>query len=256
MTALWVSLLSIVSTSVGGLCALALRRRIDRLLGFTAGAVLGLVCFDLLPEILDLAGQGGTDPRLAIAALACGFVVVHGLQRPRARPHAGRPIEAGCAHDEHAVSHDPARGSLYAAALIAHSFVDGLGIGLAFQVSDVAGTAVAIAVIAHDFCDGANTVGLVLAGRGSTAVARRWLLADAVAPVAGAAASCVIVLPPQTLNLVLGLLAGSLLYVGVMGVLPRAVAAGVSRRFDGCASLAALVVLGAACAGAIRFVAT
>ena len=40
--------------------------------------------------------------------------------------------------------------------------MDGVGIGLAFQVSNAVGIVVAVAVIAHDFCDGLNTVGLML----------------------------------------------------------------------------------------------
>ena len=112
MTALWVSLLSILATAAGGLCALGLRGRLDRVLGFTAGAVLGLVCFELLPEILELAEAAGADGRLAMAAMACGFVAVHAIQR---RPDAHRHLRTSCGHRHDGRS---ASGTAYAAALI------------------------------------------------------------------------------------------------------------------------------------------
>jgi len=40
--------------------------------------------------------------------------------------------------------------------------MDGLGIGLGFQVSQDIGILVAMAVISHDFTDGMNTVALML----------------------------------------------------------------------------------------------
>ena len=41
-----------VATMLGGLFALSLKRRIAMVLGFSAGAVLGVAFFDLLPEAL------------------------------------------------------------------------------------------------------------------------------------------------------------------------------------------------------------
>ena len=37
-------------------------------------------------------------------------------------------------------------------------FLDGIGIGLGFQISNVVGVLVAVAVISHDFTDGMNTI--------------------------------------------------------------------------------------------------
>src|SRR5258708_10535093 len=44
-----------VSTLVGGLLALRLRDRLHLILGFSAGAVIGVAFFDLLPEAIQLA---------------------------------------------------------------------------------------------------------------------------------------------------------------------------------------------------------
>ena len=77
-------------------------------------------------------------------------------------------------------------GALGAAGLSVHSFIDGLGIGLAFGLSTETGLLVFVAVLAHDFADGLNTVGFVLRQSGDRARAIRWLAIDAAAPLAGA----------------------------------------------------------------------
>ena len=53
-------------------------------------------------------------------------------------------------------------GVLGAAGLSIHSFIDGLGIGLAFGLNTTTGFLVFIAVVAHDFADGMNTVSFIL----------------------------------------------------------------------------------------------
>ena len=47
-----------------------------------------------------------------------------------------------------------------------HSFIDGLGIGLAFNLDVSTGIIVFIAVAAHDFADGLNMVSFVLSQSG------------------------------------------------------------------------------------------
>ena len=77
-------------------------------------------------------------------------------------------------------------GALGALGLSVHSFIDGLGIGLAFGLDSATGFLVFIAVISHDFADGLNTVSFVLSQSGDRRSARRWLRIDAIAPLLGA----------------------------------------------------------------------
>ena len=71
--------------------------------------------------------------------------------------------------------------------LSVHSFIDGLGIGLAFGVNTETGLLVFLAVAAHDFADGLNTVSASCSASQAIASRRvRWLRIDAVAPVLGA----------------------------------------------------------------------
>lgn len=214
MTAVALSIAAFLSTLGGGLFALRHRDRLNWILAFTAGVLLGIVSFDLLPEIFELAHEHGLDARAAMVTLVVGFVLFHALEEFVLIHHAQ---EARYAPHRH-----PRVGVLTAAALIGHSFMDGIGIGLGFQVSTSVGVAIAVAVIAHDFSDGLNTVSLMLVHGNTRSRSIRMLAADALAPVAGAVFAQFFLLPPYLLLLYLGFFAGFLFYIGAANVLPEA----------------------------------
>ncbi|GAA3270441.1 hypothetical protein GCM10020258_44250 [Sphingomonas yabuuchiae] len=54
---------AMLATLAGGLLALRLRNRIGLVLGVTAGIVVGVALFDLVPEALELAGTVGRSAR-------------------------------------------------------------------------------------------------------------------------------------------------------------------------------------------------
>jgi ZIP family zinc transporter len=244
MNAVSLALVTLFSTSAGGLCALGLRDRLHLVLGFTAGVLLGVVSFDLLPEIFQLSRQAGSDGGAAMVALAGGFLLFHSLERFVLDRHANGYDGV---HHPH-----PRVGVLSALALSGHSAMDGVGIGLAFQVSPAVGFTVAIAVIAHDFCDGLNTVSLMLLHRNTMVRSLVMLALDAVAPVFGAVSTFAYSVPPDTLALCLGFFAGFLLYIGTSDILPRAHSrAGPSATV----SLIGLTVLGASLVYAVMHMA-
>lgn len=173
-----------------------------------------MVSFDILPEIFALANEGKFDPKDAMIALAASFLIFHVLEKSVLIHHTH---EGDYAHHHH-----PHVGMFSAFALIGHSFMDGIGIGLGFQVDVSVGIVVAIAVIAHDFTDGMNTVTLMLTHKNTAKKAKRFLLADATAPVLGAVSTLFFTLPPYALFLYLGVFAGFLLYIGASDILPEA----------------------------------
>ena len=209
-TVLMVSLTTFASTVLGGLFALRMRDSLHLILGFSGGAVLGVVLFDLIPEAISLAGVRFGVPATT-AVIAAGFlaymvldraIVMHGHQSPR-------------------TEQNPRRGVLGAGSLCVHSFLDGFSIGLAFKVSASVGAIVTAAVLVHDFSDGINTVSLILKNRGSDRSAFRWLVVDAVAPIIGAASTMVLTLQAAMLGLGLAAMAGFFLYIGASDLLPE-----------------------------------
>ncbi len=214
MSALLFSLASLVSTFAGGLLALKFSDRLHYLLSFTAGVLLGVVSFDVLPEIFKLAQTQGIAPTGAMIALLAGFLFFHSIEKFLLVHHSHE--------DAYAPHHHPQVGVLSAFALAGHSFMDGVAIGLAFQVSSTVGIAVAMAVVAHDFCDGLNTVSLMLVHHNTTRRSFAMLALDALAPVLGAASTLAFRLPTNVLMLFLGFFAGFLLYIAASDILPEA----------------------------------
>ena len=114
-----------------------------------------------------------------------------------------------------------APGAFGAGTLSIHSLLDGIGIGLAFQVSPAVGIVVAVAVLNHDFSDGINTVSFIMKHHGNKALAFRWLLLDALTPLAGIVSTLFFSVSDATLGLLLALFTGFFLYIGPSDLLPE-----------------------------------
>ncbi len=212
---MWLLLAStVISTLAGGVVALKNSDRLHRLLGFTAGVLLGVVAFDILPEIFRLAQANHLTPDRAMVALVVGFLLFHAVEKLTLIHHA-HELEYG----EH---RHPQVGLLSALALSGHSFLDGVGIGLAFQVNAAVGLAVGIAVIGHDFADGLNTASLMLTNHNSRRRTIALIALDATTPILGAASTLLFKLSDPYLLLYLGFFAGFLLYIGASDILPEA----------------------------------
>ena len=202
-----VALGACAATMAGGLLSLKLGGKLPLVMGFSAGAVIGVAFFDLAPEALE-AGKGFYEPRTLLAIAALGFFFYTVLDRLVAR------------HDCEGQA-NPARGMMGAASFSAHSVLDGFAMGVAFQASREIGLIVAAAVLAHDFADGLNTVNVVMKNGGTRGFALRWLAVDAVAPVLGASLSLLITPGPGLLALLLALFCGFFLHIGANGLLPE-----------------------------------
>lgn len=176
--------------------------------------VIGLVAFDLLPELFDLLHANDFDPTWAMVALVAGFLVFHIIEKSILIHHSQE--------DDYGHHHHPHVGVASALALAGHSFLDGFGIGLGFQVGQGVGVAVAIAVIAHDFSDGINTVSLMLAHQNNRQRTLKLLFLDAAAPILGVLCTLLFNISDQGLVLYLGLFTGFLLYLGASEILPEA----------------------------------
>lgn len=204
-----IALAAFFTTFLGGLFALRFRDSLHLVLGLSAGAVIGVAFFDLLPEAIELAGANFSVSAVT-GVVALGFVAYLFLDRF---------ILLHAHTDEN--GHGEQRGVMGAGSLSIHSFLDGIAVGLAFQVSTAVGAIVAVAVLSHGFSDGINTVSLILKNGGTKQSAFKWLAVDAVAPVIGIVSSLFFSLPQQILGIVLAMFCGFFLYIGASDLLPE-----------------------------------
>jgi zinc transporter ZupT len=200
---------TVLSTLCGGLTALRLRRELTTAIALTGGIVVAVALFDVLPEAIESVD----DPRRVTALIGVGFLAFFLAERLLVLHHRDEPEQAR-AHAQ--------VGALGAAGLSIHSFVDGLGIGLAFHLGTGTGLLVFLAVVTHDFADGLNTVNFVLRQSGERKQAVRWLAADAAAPLLGAITGVFISVSHRSLGQLLAVYAGFFLFMGATDLLPEA----------------------------------
>ena len=196
------------ATMIGGLFAIHMRDRLHLILGFSAGAVIGVAFFDLMPEAVETSKLFDARDMLAIVALGFFFYVL--LDR----------LVALHSHDGHSARSET-RGWIGAGSLSVHSFMDGFAIGVAFQASQSIGYVVAAAVLVHDFSDGLNTVNVVVKNGAGRNAAFGWLVVDALAPVLGASTSLLIALSQNAVAVFLAIFSGFFLYIGASDLLPE-----------------------------------
>jgi ZIP family zinc transporter len=199
----------VLSTFAGGLLGLRLAHSLPAAIALTGGVVVAIALFDILPEAIEAVG----DPPRVGGLVGLGFLAFFLAERALVLHHRD---EADQARAHHHV------GALGAAGLSAHSFIDGLGIGLAFGLDTQTGVLVFIAVVAHDFADGLNTVNFVLSQSNDRRAARRWLAVDALAPLAGAAVGASLTVSDYALGSALAIYTGMFIYMGATDLLPEA----------------------------------
>lgn len=211
MIIFWVILATAISTILGGLFAIKLKDKLHLILGFSAGAVLGISLFGLLPESIELVA-GSYDVSVVAFMMAFGFVIYMILDRFLSLHN--HSDEDHCENPSH-------NGQLGALALVVHSFLDGFGIGLAFKISPAIGAVVAAAVLTHDFSDGINIVNMVVKDNGSRKTAIRWLIAGSLAPAFGVAVTYLVSVSESVLGLILAVFAGLFLYLSASDLVPE-----------------------------------
>src|SRR5258707_239794 len=111
--ALFLGIAAVLSTLLGGTLALKLRDKLHLILGFSAGAVIAVAFFDLMPESLELARDH--EPATVIGFVALGFLLYLLLDRLLVLGHSD-------SEDSHAAEHSHTRGHIRAGSLSLHSF--------------------------------------------------------------------------------------------------------------------------------------
>jgi zinc transporter ZupT len=209
----WVALpfaaITVAAAFAGGAAALRLSRDLTTAIALTGGIVLAVALFHVLPEAIEILD----DPRQVGALVGAGFLTFFLAERLLVLHHRDDPVEA------RAHSHV---GALGAGALAVHTFVDGLGIGLAFSLDTTTGLLVFVAVLAHDFADGLNAVAFVLHQGGTRVRALRWLAIVAIAPMLGAIVGAAVDVSEESLGELLALYVGFFLFMGATDLLPHA----------------------------------
>ncbi len=206
------SLLAGTATVIGSLFVLYRagggRANLYRLMAFASGVLLGAAFVHLVPEAIER----GSHP--AAWGLVIGFVAFFALEQVTFS-HACPEYCEDC--PVHPV------GLVAFAALTLHSLVDGLVLAAGFGASAGLGLVAAFAVIVHEIPEGLSMAAIALgAGYGRQQAFLLSLVVALATPLGAAAAYAGVVgIADSLLALLLGVAAGSFLYVGATDILPQ-----------------------------------
>jgi len=208
---------TVLATFAGGMLALRAKDRFHLVLGLSAGLLLGLVGFDLLPEIFEMNQNNVAGVRTVSIALILGFLSLHFIEQ---FVGSHEPADSDYGHD-HTHAFEIA-GTLGALAMAGHIFLDGVALALAFKVSDALGIAVFIAMLVHAFSDGLNTVALLIKTDQWKKRRKYLLVVDAIARVGGAAIGSALTISDSNLAIYLAVFSGIVIYLATSHILPEA----------------------------------
>ena len=217
MLAIVLAALTVGATSLGGLTAFRAKDRFHLVLGLSAGLLLGLVAFDLIPEFAKNSELTVGKIPAVYFAFVLGFLIIH-FSEQFSGTH--EPADSDFEH-EHS-HYGNIAGSLGAFAMSIHIFLDGVALGVAFKVSNKLGYAVFIALLVHAFSDGLNTVAMLVKTNKWRRNALALLEIDALARIGGASIGTYVAFSENWIAIYLALFAGFLIYIATSHILPEA----------------------------------
>jgi ZIP family zinc transporter/zinc and cadmium transporter len=185
---------------------------------FAAGLIVALVFFHLMPEAVELT-------EFAFAGIFIGFLVFYILENVIIL-HSGSEVHFH-QHDEaddhpHAHTSSKRLGLMAFSGLGLHSFIDGVILGVGFELSPEIGFLAAIAVISHEVPEGITSFTLIYESMPEKA--RLLSVLVAVATPVGAFLSIIFLgegLNTLFIGLLLSIVAGTFLYVAASDLIPQ-----------------------------------
>lgn len=217
LTAISLALFTGVGTALGGVLAFRTKDRLHLVLGLSAGLLLGLVAFDLLPEIFQSNTSKIGGIRTISLALVLGFLLLHFVERFFG---SHEPTDS---EYQHGHTHQSSLGGLFGAlAMGGHVFLDGMALGVSIHLGVAFATPVTIALFSHAFSDGVNTVSFLVRAKKWNKYSVFLILFDAFARVSGAVIGTYFKLNNGFVSIYLAIFAGFIIYLATSHILPEA----------------------------------
>lgn len=198
------------AATLAGIAAIIYQEKLARkysifLISFAAGIILGTTFLNLIPEAIEL---NKNYPFFILAGflifyLVENFIAVHACREEQCEKHRITVISI--------------------TGLAMHSLIDGIAIGVGFEISNALGVLTSLAVISHEFPEGLVAVSLMLYSGYKKSKAIFYSIVVALATPLGAILSLLFLkdLKTESLGIILSFVAGTFLYVGAADLIPE-----------------------------------
>jgi zinc transporter ZupT len=207
------AIIAFLATLSAGIFIKKLQKRIGIVCAFSSGFFIALSMFNLLPEMLAMAPKTQVPMENLFLASLTGFFLLFAVEQVLLKFNPKNMAKN---------VFKPKIGLASTLEFCSHAFLEGVAIGVGFQLQFSLGVFVAFAVISHDFCDGVSTLALMLNSGNSLKTSFSMLIVDASAPVLGAVSTLVFLFNGPFLLYALSFLIGSFLFIGGGMLLPDA----------------------------------
>lgn len=211
MNIIFIAICASLFTLLGGVITLKYKDKLHIILGFAAGCILAISLFALMPEAIELAKENSQN--MTFLYISFGFIGYLIFDR----------LFGSHNHeDDHDCDNFTHSGKFGVFALVIHSLIDGIVVGVVLQCNIAIAIIVIFAILAHKIADGVSIVGTVLGKHGGEKNAFKYLLISALAPVIGIMLSFFVTIPGGVLCIIIPIFAGVFLYLSTSDLLIEA----------------------------------
>jgi len=176
---------------------------------FAAGLILGIAFFHLFPESIELSEN-------ALLFIFLGFLLFYILENVMVI-HSGAEV-----HFKEGTNPQHTKGLVMFTGLFFHSLLDGIIIGVGFEIDPKVGVLTSLGVILHEFPEGVTTFSILL-GSIKKATALKLSVAVGLATPVGAILSLTFLnaLSDGAIGILLAMAGGSFLYISASDLIPE-----------------------------------
>lgn len=182
------------------------KRNIMHLMSLAAGLLLGAAFVNIIPESMELNKN-------SILFVLGGFLLFYLIENL---------IMIHSCSEKYCKKHEVV-GAVSLLGVGLHSLVDGFAIGIGFEISETVGIVASVAVIAHEVPEGMSSIIVAYYGGINRARALFYSTLVALATPFGATTTYLFMrnLPDAFLGSLLGIAAGSFIYVSAADLIPE-----------------------------------
>jgi len=205
----------ILGTGLGGIIGFVLnnpgRRFLSTLLNFSAGLMIAVVCFDLLPEAFEIGGFG-----VSIGGVCLGVVMIIACDE------AITSWRSDFKRNTASISQYIKTGILLGIGIALHNFPEGLAIGSGFTAMESYGVGLSLVIAFHDVPEGiAMAAPMRIGGMGRWKVFLAAVIAGVPTGIGALVGYLLGEISPYFISLCLGFAGGAMLYITCLELIPR-----------------------------------